>query len=242
MKKSPQAKYNKFGVVLNAKKESINPTEELTLFTSLLLGHKDFFVATIIHDKDILENGEPKTIHAHAFIETNDLKYTEKQFLKLINEILKIEENQITIEGTNNEFLLVQYMLHKNQPKKTPYPKEKIETNDLNKLNERLEETRPTKQSKEMELLEKFKTARSLLDLAEKIGISEANRYRSTFNQIKREQNLDYEGLVKINNLFINLLEELDLLLTDYVNTGIFETKKLLAIRDFYRNEKDQLD
>ena len=94
----PKQKYNIFTCVINADKKSTNPAEELELLQNTLTEIQSF-VATIIHDKDLTDNGEPKTIHAHAYIETNE-KHTKKQFLDMLTDLLKIDRQRISVDGT----------------------------------------------------------------------------------------------------------------------------------------------
>ena len=125
----PKQKYNIFTCVFNADKKSTNPAKELALLQNTLLTDIFSFAATIIHDKDITDNGEPKTIHMHAYIETNE-KHTKKQFLDMISELLKIDREKISVEGTKSNVLMLQYLTHKNHPNKAQYEVEQILTNN----------------------------------------------------------------------------------------------------------------
>ena len=146
----PKQKYNNFACVFNADKKSTNPAEEVELLQNTLT-ELFSFVATIIHDKDLTDNGEPKTIHMHAYIETSE-KHTKKQFLDMLTELLKIDRERISIEGTKSDVLMLQYLTHKNQPSKAQYEVDRIITNNKELLAERMNSKYKTKEDKENEL------------------------------------------------------------------------------------------
>ena len=140
---------------------------------------KDFFVATIIHNRDT-ENNKPKRTHLHAFIETPE-KYTKKQFLGLLNDLLGINTDQITLELSNNRFLLVQYLIHKNDPTKAQYSRNEIDTNNSELLSKRLDETAPTKADKQHQILNDMLGCQTLTEFCEHQGVEIGNRYRDIF-------------------------------------------------------------
>lgn len=210
----PKQKYNIFTCVFNADKKSTNPAKELALLQNTLLTDIFSFVATIIHDKDLTDNGEPKTIHMHAYIETNE-KHTKKQFLDMISELLKIDREKISVEGTKSNVLMLQYLTHKNQPNKAQYEVEQILTNNKKLLIERMNTQYKTKEQKNNDLLADMKDCKTILELADKQGIETANKYRNTFNQIKQEQKQDYQALVKEIDLYKIILRKIYKLLNE---------------------------
>lgn len=197
--KSPQTKYNCFGVIFNATKKSTNPSKELALLQSLLI-KSFYFVATIIHDQwseSELEKKERTTIHLHAYIET-EAKYTEKQFLQQLQEITKYQAEQITLEGSNNDILLLQYLTHKNDTNKYQFSNDLIITNNLELYNTKYEAIYKSKEQRTNELTSDIRNCRTLLELIDKQGLETANKYRNIFNQVKTEQRLGYEDLDKL--------------------------------------------
>lgn len=204
-------KYNYFAIVVNPKKESANPTEELAHYQDLLLAKYKSFLATIIHDKDNLENGEIKTTHAHIFIDTPS-KMTCKQVLTSINEILNINLNQIQVEGTNNHYLQVQYLIHKNDPNKFQYFEYDVRTNNPDLLDQRLNITYKSQDQLKQELFSDLKNCSTLLEFAEKHGIEDTNKYRNLFKDFKQEQRYDIKHLneeLNQRDLFMEKLKEL---------------------------------
>lgn len=209
----PKQKYNIFTCVFNADKKSTNPADELELLQNTLTEIFSF-VATIIHDKDLTDNGEPKTIHMHAYIETNE-KHTKKQFLDMLNDLLKIDKQRISVDGTKSNVLMLQYLTHKNQPDKAQYEVDRIITNNKELLAERMNTKYKTKEQKQNDLLNDIKTCTSITELAEKQGVETANKVRNLFNQIKQEQKQDYQSLVKEIELYKIILGKIYKLLNE---------------------------
>jgi len=140
------------------------------------------FIASIIHDRDIKPTGELKTIHAHCFIDT-PTKPTKKELLDTLSELLNVDRNLITIEATNNEFLQVQYLIHKNDQMKAQYEASEIITNNENELLKRLATTYESNDPTQALFVNK-----TLTDLINDKGLDFAKKYLPIFNQIKKEQ------------------------------------------------------
>ena len=230
----PKQKYNIFACVFNADKKSTNPAEELELLQNTLTEIQSF-VATIIHDKDLTDNGEPKTIHMHAYIETNE-KHTKKQFLDMLTELLKIDRERISIDGTKSNVLMLQYLTHKNQPSKAQYEVDRIITNNKEILAERMNSKYKTKEEKENELKNDIKNCTTILDLMDKYGVDTANKVKGLFNQIKQEQKQDYQSLVKEIELYRIILRKIYKLLNEpYITNQENELRdSILKILDNY--------
>ena len=207
-------KYTYFCFTLDPQKESTNPSEELMHLQDILLSKYNSFVATIIHDKDLLENKELKHTHAHVFIQTN-AKLTCKQLLTQLTEMLQINANRIQIQGTNNQYLQVQYLVHKNDLGKYQYPFTDIKTNNQDLLIELFDKEYRTPeqiaQDRERDILE----SKTFTELIKKQGLEFANKYRNSFNQIKQEQHLDYETLLSYIETYEKLIEHLKQVLKD---------------------------
>lgn len=210
----PKQKYNIFTCVFNADKKSTNPAKELELLQNTLLTDIFSFVATIIHDKDLTDNGEPKTIHAHAYIETNE-KHTKKQFIDILSELLQIDKQKISVDGTKSNVLMLQYLTHKNQPNKAQYEVDRIITNNKELLTERMNTQYKTKEQKQNDLLNDIKNCKSIIELADKQGIETANKFRNIFNQIKQEQKQDYQSLLQEIILYRKILEKINKVLNE---------------------------
>lgn len=104
--------------------------EEATLAenaTSLaMLGH----YAIMIHDKDVKEDGEVKTHHAHVYICANDARGT-KGWIDALSLAFRLPPNYIRVEPTNNPTGAIRYLRHLDDKDKYQYPAEGVITNDL---------------------------------------------------------------------------------------------------------------
>ena len=197
------------GLVINAKENS-NPQEELERCQRLLVSNYKTFVATIIHDKDILENGLEKTIHLHAYIEL-DKKYTLKAVLSEISTLLDISLNLISIEATSNDYLLVQYLTHKNDKDKTQYPLDLVLTNDKEVFLDRWNKVYKSEEELRLEILDKCPKT-DLLELVRVYGYNQINSMRGMIKDIKSESKSsvkELEDLVNLHKSKANDLEEL---------------------------------
>lgn len=234
----PKQKYNIFTCVINADKKSTNPAEELALLQNTLAEIQSF-VATIIHDKDLTDNGEPKTIHMHAYIETNE-KHTKKQFLDMLTELLKIDREKISVDGTKSNVLMLQYLTHKNQPNKAQYQVDQIITNNKELLTKRMNTQYKTKEQKQNDLLNDIKNCKSIIELADKQGIETANKFRNIFNQIKQEQKQDYQSLLQEISLYRKILEKINKVLNEpYITNQENELRdSIIKIFDDYSQNR----
>ena len=208
-------KYNFFCFVLEPKKESSNPTAELEQLQRTLLSKYDPFVATIIHDKDILENGEIKHTHAHVFI-NSPTKSTCKQMLLRFTELLQVSPQQIQIQGTNNEYLQVQYLVHKNDLDKHQYNFTDIKTNDAKLLETLFDKiyTSPEqiKLNQERDILE----CKTIIELLNRQGLEFTNRHRAIFNQIKQEQHIGYDMLLSYIKSYEKAIDSIKKAITNF--------------------------
>lgn len=240
--KTPQSKYNYFGVVINAKKNTLNTLLELKeLEEQIFLHFKYKFFATIIHDKDIKENGQPKTEHLHAYIST-DYKYTEKQMLKDISNTLQIETEQISIEGSNNEYLLCQYLTHQNHKEKHQYSASQVSAINDTELDRLLNETRPTKKDQLTLDLETLEHSKTIIEVAHQIGLEKANKYRNIFNQIKAEKKQDLDNLIKELTLYRNFVEDIIQATKRVFQDKSIDTQFYKLVQDLYQRYFEYCD
>lgn len=186
-----KAKNNIFGVSIEAPKESPSVIETLRGYEAIILQEYGGFVATIIHDKDHNENGEPRRPHLHAFFELDQDK-TFKQMLKCLKTALKCEEEAISLETSSNDFLLCQYLIHKGKPQKYQYSLEEVSTNDPSILAEKMAK----EYKKPISMEDKIITTQTFTDFMLLVGAQEANKYRGTWNQVKTEQKADIDSLL----------------------------------------------
>lgn len=206
-------KYNLFCFVINASKESPNPREELEHFQGTISKeYSTTFYVSNIHDKDTEDNGQPKTIHLHAYIEYPEKeKYTTKQQLIKMANVLHINQNQISVDGTYNNHLYIQYLAsHKNDVDKYHYDHTLAITNDLLLYEERYNTEYKTPEDKEKEMLNDLLKSPTLIEFATKHGLEKANKFRNLYKDFQQEQKLDIKqlnGIIENYEKFVNRLE-----------------------------------
>lgn len=209
---APNSKSLIWLLVINDKKEASIDTIETTLeaYATMLLNYSGFhFVFTIIHNKD-----QQKRTHLHAFIELYE-KSTKKALLDTLSNLLDINIEQLSLEPSNNEFLGVQYLTHKNQPEKEQYSFEEIRANNEEELGRRYGLTYTNPQDA---LKSALYGSRTMGELIDNIGLDDAKKYLPIWKYILEEKNLDRAGLLdrlaryseeycRLYDLFLKLLE-----------------------------------
>lgn len=232
MGKQQNEKYNSFGLVIDPQKESANPYYELAQLQETLLGCKDFFVATIIHDKDKDKNNYPKITHLHAYIEPKT-KMTKKQCLETFSALLSIDPLRISVDPTNNGYLLVQYLTHKNDQDKTQYSIDLVKTNNTDLLTLKYNEIYVSPTERQEQLKRDIFECKTLSQLVNKQGLENTKKFQTIFNQIKREQGLDLDRFANIIDrleFFIDWLEEHKRVIKSSEEINEEQLKELLLI------------
>ena len=231
-------KFKYWGLILNAPNEkATNPSEISDFFTTAVSSiqnyNKVLFFASKIHDKDILEDGTPKTIHLHIMLETYET-YTQLQALKEFSNALNVDKKLISLKGSNNLYLLVQYLTHKNDQNKAQYNFSEILTNN----SEYLEELYNTEYvDRETQLKDALRNAITIDDFIDRVGVMDANKLKGLFKELKIEQGQDfktlYEKLGEIERDYISLYNFTDNLLMA-LKMGLKDTEKRLINFDKY--------
>lgn len=85
--------------------------------------------AFILHNKDILETGEPKTPHLHVVANMNNSKQRIATILNDLCKSLDISPLLVTIDKYSSFNASLQYLIHKNNEEKYQYDIKDIITN-----------------------------------------------------------------------------------------------------------------
>lgn len=93
------------------------------------------FIAVIFHDKDQVEddNNRLKTPHYHLVVQF-DRVYRCGTMIRLLSDLFKINENQITIDKCNSMAMQCRYLTHLDDFDKYQYNYTDISCNDYNVL------------------------------------------------------------------------------------------------------------
>lgn len=160
--------------------------DQLQAYKKSLLSYNAFrLVATAIHDQDTNEDGEPKTTHLHFFIETKQEGLTLSHWLREMCELLGADRDQITLGTSNSEYLMVQYLTHKNAPEKHQYSRDIIESNNPEEIDRRynLEYQEPKDPIQEALL-----NCETLTELMANLGPKTTNQFRGLFKDLHQER------------------------------------------------------
>lgn len=79
--------------------------------------------AIIIHDKDLLDNGEPKKKHFHCI-----LTFSNSTTSEIVAKTLKVEEQYVNKIRTTTKSAML-YLVHRNNPEKYQYSPEQVVAN-----------------------------------------------------------------------------------------------------------------
>lgn len=101
----------------------------------------------ILHDKDVLENGETKKEHFHILVDNNN---GYKEFKK---EVVKRLYDKALFENVRSPKTQARYLMHLDDPEKYQYPIEEVATNDLDAYKELIKLNKVGKKPKKEKIL-----------------------------------------------------------------------------------------
>lgn len=134
-----------------------------------------------LHDLDVYEDGEPKPIHWHLVIETNT-RHTKTGIISLIGRAFGIHTDRVSVDVCKHQPLAIRYLMHMDDPDKEMYPAFDVLTNDQATLNQAIASAQS---DLTIDALKKaIKKSDNPLDLCERIGLKNYQRYRSTINDL----------------------------------------------------------
>ena len=240
------AKSNYYGIVINPPKNEPYRAR-LEKYQNLVLESLDFsFTASIIHDKDSLQDGTLKTIHLHIYLQTTSM--TKNQLLDLLTSRLDCNKEQISIDTTNNEVLLVQYLTHKNAKDKHQYDYNLIKTNNPSKLKV-LYDTKYTAPLSSFDIEAKLQSTETFTQFLNEVGIENAKKYQSLWDRLQKDkQQINKDAIIKDLQGYIELiLSTIDNCLTTSEKKHFFLRainyddliERYLTICDFHKLPRD---
>lgn len=194
------------------------------------------FYALIIHDKDILSNGNLKTKHLHLFGEKPS-KIALETVLNEFCNCFNLAKEQVSIEGTNNDYLYIQYLTHKNDKNKHQYELTDIKTNNDGELMARWSKTYKTPPSEE-EIIEHLKNDLTLAELVNNIGLDNSKKYKVLFDGFRKEhtETMTHANLIDRVQELENCINELyELIYSKYGITTIEIADRILEKYDLVK-------
>jgi hypothetical protein len=217
--------------------------EYLKASMTALLSYSGFsFVATILHDRDTNEDGTPKQIHVHAFIEHQEDGQTLSDWLKTICEIVKAKKEQVSIETSSNKILLLQYLRH-DRKDKAKYTADEIQTTDRAELETRLNTQYEKPKDDDQALQDALLNSVNLTELMTTLGAKEANKYRGLFKDLHNDESdvwrRNFEDLEKRHLILIEFINEL---MTEINQVRQKDGKARLIRADYFIAKYDALE
>ena len=158
---------------------------------------------------------------------------TKKQCLETFSALLSIDPLRISVDPTNNGYLLVQYLTHKNDQDKTQYSLDLVKTNNTDLLTLKYNEIYVSPTEKQEQLKRDIFECKTLSQLVNKQGLENTKKFQTIFNQIKREQGLDLDRFANIIDrleIFIDWLEEHKRVIKSNEKINEEQLKELLLI------------
>lgn len=148
--------------------------------------------AFIFHDKDIDKDGVLKRRHLHLVFECPTRRRVS-YYIKHLALMFGVERSQVQVEVSNNLDWDIQYLIHKNNAYKYRYDFKDIVTNmPLNELQERMS-TVVHQEITAKGILDVVKSCRTKTSVILKLGIGNANIYKSIIDSYCRDGWLGYD-------------------------------------------------
>ena len=217
--------------------------EYLKACQDALLSYSGFsFVATILHDRDTNEDGTPKQVHIHAVLEHQDDGSTLATWLTTICEIVKAKREQVSIETSSNEILLIQYLRHDRKDKER-YSTEEIRTTNEAELLERLNAQYVKPKSDEELIQEALLNSVNLTELMITLGAKEANKYRGLYKDLHHdESDIWKRNFEELADKHARLIEFINELMTEINNVRTKDGKARLIRAEYFLAKYEALD
>lgn len=137
----------------------------------------------IIHDMDYdEETGELERKHIHLVLETKT-RHTCLGVVRLLGEAFGISQTRVSVRTTRNEYSCIRYLMHMDNPEKQPYLPFDVVTNDQEGLNVAILNASALELQIE-DLIKVISESRNEMEVAQKIGLKNYQRYRGTIKDI----------------------------------------------------------
>lgn len=177
---------NNYSMVINLPKDNSIKLMELInkLDTFCMNNTKEYFF--IVHDKDINENGELKTVHIHLLFSSKKCRLLTMIKRVAVNIFGKDDFKTITLISCDiwrEHDLGIQYLIHKNDKEKYQYDIKEVFTNDKEYLKSVVDYQVETKLNigKLINLCYQYD---SILDVFMEIGLANSKNYLNLINAI----------------------------------------------------------
>ena len=146
--------------------------------------------AFILHDKDILEDGTPKTPHLHAVCNMNSTKQRIATILNDLTKALNISAFLVSIDKYSSFNASLQYLIHKNNEEKHQYDIKDIVTNiPSQELDLFMKYDTQSEELTAERLIDVVKKAKKRTDIMREVGLFNYRINRPVIMDIAQELN-----------------------------------------------------
>lgn len=135
----------------------------------------------ILHDNDFNEDGEMKKPHIHLVIECNT-RHTFLGALRAISGAFLVDQDRVSVRECRQQPMMIRYLMHMDDPEKTPYCAFDVVTDDPATLNQAI--TSPTTDLTIDELISAITKSDTPLDLIRRIGLKNFKTYQRVIQEI----------------------------------------------------------
>lgn len=135
-----------------------------------------FFWATL-HDSDLDENGELERPHWHIALDLRT-RHTKQGIINILARCLSVAKERVSVRECRSLTRSIRYLMHMDNPEKTPYLPSDVITNDKSGLIQAM--SCSSDDLNFTDLITAIKASKSPVELINRIGLRNYQRYRST--------------------------------------------------------------
>jgi len=170
---------------------------------SLVFGRGRY--AYILHDKDVLDNGDIKGKHFHIVLTAESAK-SSQNWVKHFADVLKVEESAVSVEMQGSEKKCLRYLLHLDDANKHQYDRSEVITNMSDACKKAWEASTGFVQNPTLEqLTEAYKNgAKGLYNL---VGMTQFSKAMKVIQELKAENDYMTSMAHEVDDVYALLLD-----------------------------------
>lgn len=135
----------------------------------------------VLHDNDTLEDGSPKRPHIHLVLECST-RHTFLGAMRSICSAFLVQQERVSVRECKQLPMMIRYLMHMDDPEKSPYVPFDVVTNDPAQLNSAI--LSPAQELDIETLVTHIKKSDNPLELARRIGLKNFKLYQRVIQEI----------------------------------------------------------
>lgn len=182
-----EARLRRFSCVIEAKPNEGVKAHEIMTFGELETCCKELaqqlpsYYWAVLHDQDVTEEGEMKRPHIHLVLETST-RHTFLGVLRSVCSAFLVDETRVSVRECRQQPMMIRYLMHMDDPDKTPYNPFDVVTDDPSTLNQAI--TSPSQELTLDDLVKAIEKTDNPLDLARRIGLKNFKQYQRVIQEL----------------------------------------------------------